>query len=199
MRADCLPYARVSVLVNGIALTEYTTEIGDGQGATTFIEAVPGATFTVELELEAAFAAYTSRKRNDKLTFCLFLDGEAVCSNLVYLNVRPVTSTLGGIIEQKHDETTLRPFVFAEHTTSMSTPTATSSLVQFTHTIIADSTADTSLIRKLANLGEIKIELKRCRTTGLVHGENTPAFKGIGDDPLPEKATKGRSISNHAK
>jgi hypothetical protein len=59
--------------------------------------------------------------------------------------------------------------------------------------------ADKSLIHKLAKLGEIKIELKRVRDIGVCTGDQVAAFKGIGDDPLPEKATKGRAISNRAK
>jgi hypothetical protein len=122
MRANCLPYARVSVLVNGTALTEYCTESGDGKGALSFIEAVPGAKFTVELELEAPFANHNPQ---DLLTFCIYLDGEAVCSNLVYPSVRPVKSTLDGVLEQQQGQTTLRGFVFAEHTTSMLPSTGT--------------------------------------------------------------------------
>lgn len=63
----------------------------------------------------------------------------------------------------------------------------------------ADGKVHTSLIAKLASLGEIKVELKRCRTKAAVHDNFTTSFKGLGDGPLPEKATKGRSISNHAK
>jgi hypothetical protein len=66
-------------------------------------------------------------------------------------------------------------------------------------TTLADSGADKSLIHKLATLGEIKIELKRVRASGFLPGDHVASFKGIGDDPLPEKATKGRAISNHAK
>jgi hypothetical protein len=116
MRANCLPHARVSVLVNGAILPEYNTNIGDGKGALSFIEAVPGATFTVELELETAFV---NRNPHDLLTFSIYLDGEIVCSNLVYPNVRPVKSILDGVLEQQKGQTTLGGFVFAELTTSM--------------------------------------------------------------------------------
>jgi hypothetical protein len=126
MRANCLPHARVSVLVNGTALTEHCMDSGDGKGALSFIEAVPGATFTVELELEAPFANLNPK---DLLTFCIYLDGEAVCSNLVYTSVRPVKSTLDGVLEQQQGQTTLKSFVFAEHTTSMLSSTGTFSNV----------------------------------------------------------------------
>jgi hypothetical protein len=53
------------------------------------------------------------------LTFSIYLDGEIVCSNLVYPNVRPVKSILDGVLEQQKGQTTLRGFVFAELTTSM--------------------------------------------------------------------------------
>lgn len=129
MRANCLPHARVSVLVNGNTLPEYNTDSGDGKGALSFIEAVPGAAFTVELELEAAFV---NRNPLDALTFSIYLDGEVACSNLVYLTFRPVKSILDGVLEQQQGQTTLRGFVFAELTTSMLSSTGMPSvLTQF--------------------------------------------------------------------
>jgi hypothetical protein len=130
MRANRLPHARVSVLVNGNILPEYNTDSGDGKGALSFIEAVPGAAFTVELELEAAFV---NRNPLDALTFSIYLDGEVVCSNLVYLTFRPaVKSILDGVLEQQQGQTTLRGFVFAELTTSMLSSTGMHSvLTQF--------------------------------------------------------------------
>ena len=129
MRANCLPHARVSVLVNGNTLPEYNTDSGDGKGALSFIEAVPGAAFTVELELEAAFV---NRNPLYALTFSIYLDGEVVCSNLVYLTCRPVKSILDGVLEQQQGQTTLRGFVFAQLTTSMLSSTGMPSvLTQF--------------------------------------------------------------------
>jgi hypothetical protein len=64
---------------------------------------------------------------------------------------------------------------------------------------VAEGDADKSLIHRLAHLGEIKIELKRVQSTGFLEGDHVAKFKGVGDEPLPEKATKGRAISNHAK
>jgi hypothetical protein len=116
MRADYLPHARVSVLVNGVALTEFSTKSGDGQGATTFIEAVPGATFSVEVELEPAFA---TRRLKDQIVSSIRLDGETVSGSVIYADNLPAKSMVSGVSERKNGEATLRAFVFAEHATGM--------------------------------------------------------------------------------
>jgi hypothetical protein len=65
---------------------------------------------------------------------------------------------------------------------------------------LADGHADASLIHKLASIGEIKIEVQKCLEKGVYSpGDTGSGFNGIGDNPIPEKATKGRSISNHAE
>jgi hypothetical protein len=116
MRADCLPHARVSVLVNGAALTEYSTESDDGLGATTFVEAVPGAAFTVELEIEAHFRQLHPK---DRVNFILYLDGEYVSSILLHMEPRPVKNVMDGAREQTDHQCMFRPFLFAQHETSM--------------------------------------------------------------------------------
>lgn len=116
MRADCLPHARVSVLVDGATLPEYSTESGDGMGATTFVEAVPGATFAIELWLEAQFA---QRNPNDSLNFVAYLDGEYVRSILVRIDHLPFNRIMDGAREQTAGECIFRAFGFAQHETSM--------------------------------------------------------------------------------
>jgi len=115
MRADCLPHACVSVLVDGVALPEYSTESGDGMSATTFIEAVPGAAFTIQLEVEAQFC---QRDRNDKLNFVVYLDGEFVRAIPARVDKRPVTKVMNGAREKTSNGCASRAFVFAQHETS---------------------------------------------------------------------------------
>jgi hypothetical protein len=65
---------------------------------------------------------------------------------------------------------------------------------------IADDQAHTPLTKNLADIGTITVKLTRCRNDGedrAVPYQTT--FKGVGDAKIPEKALKGRSISNHVK
>lgn len=118
MRADCLPRARVSVVVDGVTLAEHGTENSDGVGATTFIEAVPGAEFMVRLDIEPKFAY---RNPNDRINFITFLDGERANATLLFTDHLPIVSKANGVYEVKNGETTIRPFMFAEHSTCMFT------------------------------------------------------------------------------
>ena len=64
----------------------------------------------------------------------------------------------------------------------------------------ADGAAEPSLSKKLASVGEIKVELQRCRDDGVrIRSDEPENFKGIGDAGVPEKALKGRSVSNRVK
>lgn len=119
MRAACLPSARVSIIVDNAALTEHSTEGDDGLGATTFVEAVPGTAFAVEMELDHRFP---HRKRRDKLIFTIYLDGEYASSTFVHGDngtYGPIKSVVSGAIEQKGGESWRRAFRFAQHATSM--------------------------------------------------------------------------------
>lgn len=63
----------------------------------------------------------------------------------------------------------------------------------------AEGTANASLMGKLAKMGEIRVEVIRCAYLGVLAApRNKVAFEDI-DETIPEKALKGRSISNHAK
>jgi hypothetical protein len=115
MRAACLPSARASVIVDGAALTEYSTESDDGTGAITFVEAIPGTTFAVEMQLDHPFP---HRNANDRLIFSVYLDGEFVRSSFIY---GQIASVVDGTLEIKNGESLRRAFKFTEHATSMLT------------------------------------------------------------------------------
>ena len=65
----------------------------------------------------------------------------------------------------------------------------------------ADGHADPPLLEKLAKIGEIKVELSRCLYKGVMTADvnHNHSFKSVGEDNIPEKAMKGRSVSSHAK
>jgi hypothetical protein len=58
---------------------------------------------------------------------------------------------------------------------------------------VAEDQAHAPLADKFAAIGEITVKLIRCRHDGYL------GFTGVGDTNIPEKALKGRSISNHVK
>lgn len=97
MRADCLPFASVSVRVNGRDLQELQTEgIGDDDAmtATTYIEAVDGAEFVVRLKLERGFAYKT-----DHLDFQVKVDGAWVAGQVISLKGAATEGSIDGALE----------------------------------------------------------------------------------------------------
>lgn len=117
MYADCLPGARVEVQVNNESLAEHATE-NDAVSATTFVEVVAGASFTVVLHIEAAFAY---RNPTDRVSFGLHLDGEWASSLVVDPKIH-FKSTHEFAIERVGNTVTQRRFLFAELETSTSLP-----------------------------------------------------------------------------
>lgn len=112
MRADGLPHADVVVRVNGEALTEHQTE-NEALTATTFIEAIPGAHFWVELKLEAGFAY---RDPNDKLRFTVHVDGECARSSMFHTHYSPESIHINeGAVATLDGVSTLRRYTFAAH------------------------------------------------------------------------------------
>jgi hypothetical protein len=64
----------------------------------------------------------------------------------------------------------------------------------------ADDHAKPSLMEKFAQIGQIKVELTRCRElASFLPAQEVGKFKGVDDEAIPEKALKGRSISSHTK
>lgn len=196
MRADCLPSADVTVRVNGTALTEHQTT-NEVLTATSFVQADTGANFTIELKIEAGFAY---RIPSDRIIFRALVDGAEIRRNVVATHLLPsCTSTIDGLNETKNGVSTLQRLSFAEHAFSTPPPSHTHPMLI---SAAADNNADASHIKKFASVGEIKVELIRCRYLGLSTVKNThnKSFKTIvGENPIPEKAMKGRSVSNHTK
>ena len=114
MYADCLPGARVTVSVAGQEAVEYETE-NEPLKATTFIEAIPGASFAVILDIEEHFAYCDPQ---DRLEFKVRLDGRPVRSKIIHGH-HSGQKKVDGTAETIDGVDTFRTFEFAEHETSM--------------------------------------------------------------------------------
>lgn len=195
MIADCLPGARVTVRVNGQALTEHATENNE-MSANTFVEAVAGAEFEVVLNLSPPFAY---RNAADRIRCTVTVDGQWVRTPIIITHVlQDIETIVEGPQETRNGVTTFRRLSFAQHASSMCLEHL--SPWPLANSRAADSRADSSIMEKLTNVGEIKVVLQRCREGGPKPSRNfKPDFQGVGDHAVPEKALKGRSISNHTK
>ena len=64
---------------------------------------------------------------------------------------------------------------------------------------IADARPEASLKEKLKNFGEVKVELFRCKAVGVsTVSRKSNSFVPVVQSGIPEKALKGRAISNYA-
>lgn len=195
MHADCLPGATVTVRVNGTPLTEYATENSD-MTATTFVEAVAGAQFDIALTWTDFFAY---RAAADRIRFCVYVDGQWVGTPIVSTHIpRLYQNVVEGPQTTLNGMTTFSPLTFEQHASSK----------QHVHrlsehqliSIAADSRADDKTMKELGDVGQIKVTLQRCRIGGRKPPANSKSdFKGVAAHGVPEKALKGRSISNHTK
>ncbi|GAB7327866.1 hypothetical protein MBLNU13_g11655t1 [Cladosporium sp. NU13] len=175
MYADCLPGASVTVRVSGLPLIEHATEHSD-MSATTFVEAVAGAEFDVALKLNQHFAY--SNPANE-IQFSVYVDGAFVQSFLLRHNDNKCV--IHGPEETRKGVTTIKHLTFAQHAST-------------------DHSVNDSTIKKLGDLGQIKVTLHRCREAGpCPTTQRDSKFEGIVDDAVPEKALKGRSVSSHTK
>lgn len=117
MRADCLPFASVTVRVNGRDLQELQTEgvsDDDAMTATAYIEAVDGAEFDVFLNVERGFAY-----KSDHLDFEVKVDGARVVGKVVPLKGAVHQSSVNGTIESEGGQfATLKKLKFAVLNTS---------------------------------------------------------------------------------
>lgn len=119
MRADCLPFAQVTVRVNGRDLEEHQTEPADEANltkATTYVECVAGAEFSVHLLLEPGFAYV-----RDQLNFSVHVDGQWIGARLVELSsltMGSATCEVAGKTEFSNGTHILRKLKFAAHETS---------------------------------------------------------------------------------
>lgn len=117
MRAGGLPGLKLSLSVDGSNLHEHQTEIQDSDialTATTYVEAVAGAAFVINIALEPGF-----KYRRDQLKLVVYLDGSRIRHKFVNLGrgskivkIEKINETVGG-------QRTIRRFLFAEHQTSM--------------------------------------------------------------------------------
>ena len=53
-------------------------------------------------------------------------------------------------------------------------------------------------MQRLSKIGEISVTLWRGRETGIPPRQIEHKFKALGEKGIPEKALKGRAVSNHA-
>ncbi|KAM0701950.1 hypothetical protein Q7P35_010860 [Cladosporium inversicolor] len=177
MYADCFPRARVTVSVAGETAVEYETE-NEPLKVKSFIEAIPGANFAVILDIEQHFAY---RDPQDSLRFKVSLDGRKARANLIgthHHNV--IQAKIEGIrILTEDDVTMLRRLQFAEHGST-------------------EDSVGKSALEKLSSVGEIKVELFKCRKNSKLP-RTSSQFEAMNEDAIPEKAFKGRSISSHTR
>lgn len=183
MRADCLPQAQVVVCANGNILQEHQTEASSPEkplAATTYVESTVGAAFAIEVTLERGFAY------KDYIRAKVYLDGKdvEVAGADGDFSGPSHTIRIDRAREFGKNGHAYRKFLFAGHQTT-------------------DSRPDASQARKWSKLGEIKVELLRCRRAGSIQLNPAQAFgrssRHLGQETIPEKALKGRAISSHAR
>lgn len=113
MRADFLPGATVAIRADGADLRKYesdTTGSETAKTATSYVEAMPGSNFAVEIRLTSAFP-FTK----DHLSCSVYMDGHWVRGQVVELGRGGAVMRLDGAIEAVNARSTLRRFTFAEH------------------------------------------------------------------------------------
>jgi hypothetical protein len=116
MRASCLVGACVSVCVSGENAAEYGLE-NDAAKATAFIEAIPGASFAIVLDIEREFAY---QKPQDCLQYRIYIDGQLARSKLLATHEADVIQKkVEGSIENIKGVDMFREFQFAELKSSM--------------------------------------------------------------------------------
>ena len=116
-----LPRASVALHVNGAALQEYGAESEHPMTATSYVETVHGAEFSVMLKLERNFTPRGSFLRHDERLICaISLDGQAVTSHLLTAQHLKTGLTYG--MDNARDNVDgvacYRKFTFAQHKTS---------------------------------------------------------------------------------
>jgi hypothetical protein len=65
--------------------------------------------------------------------------------------------------------------------------------------LVAEALVEKSALEKLSSVGEIKVELFRCRKNNKLARRSSSRFEGMNEDAIPEKALKGRSVSSHTR
>ena len=130
MRADGLPGANVFISVNRSALHEHASESHTSDHPVTalsWVEAVAGAAFSVDINVESNFDFLKHDLRVD-----VRLDGAAMRSKVLHHSSGSQRLKIDRIYEATGGQHTMRRFLFAEHHTSMCTnPAHGASLAKF--------------------------------------------------------------------
>ncbi|KAK6434200.1 hypothetical protein LTR95_009617 [Oleoguttula sp. CCFEE 5521] len=180
MRANWLCGVQVAVQINGRPLQEYDCEpTGEDteKAVAAFIEITPGADFSLHVAVDAA-CPY----KKDCLRVETSIDGTyAVCWSLPLTGAHASLDVMG-VAERSGGRNLLRPFVFAEVETT-------------------DAVAKPEMFKTFSELGEIRVKLQWCTTTADVDEstESISKFASAAAKGVPEKALKGRAITQHAK
>jgi hypothetical protein len=117
MRIDNLPKASVAIHVNGSALHEHMAESEHPMVATSYVETVSGAEFSVVLKLEPRFRL---RDKSQALVCAIPLDGQEVMRHLYReQHMRHgYTDCIDNALDDLDGVTYSRKFTFAQHASS---------------------------------------------------------------------------------
>jgi len=115
MRIARLPKASVAVHVNGRALQEYEAESEDPMTATSYVETVNGAEFSVVLKLDRGF-----RPGDKSLAVNVSLDGSPATGLLIRENELKmgITQSINKMVDEVDGVSCYRMFTFAQHKSS---------------------------------------------------------------------------------
>ena len=116
MHIPGLPKASVAIHVNGSALHEHPAESEFPMTATSYVESVSGAEFSVVLKLERRFAHQGKRV----LVCAISLDGQVVTSHLLnkkYLS-QGTTKCWDNALDDVDGVSRFRKLTFAQHASS---------------------------------------------------------------------------------
>lgn len=196
MRLSALPSIDVTVCVNNRALHEY--EDVEDQSSTArrtlrYIEASPGSNFFVRAVIDSKRLPKPTPL--ERLVCCLYLDGKEVKSTLVTENASTATIDLRGL--ENNERCTMERFKFAELMTSESKTASLSVHYNVSNPGLEEGLTAGLDAKRFTQLGEIRVEVKWVRLTGVKMNERTgPTFEPLVKDLLPEKCLKGRALSS---
>lgn len=197
MKADFLPGVSVELRTNGQALPEYVDEDnndGDHRIVTRYVEATSNTEFSIHLHTDASFPY-----RFDDLNVSIRIDGQEVYCPCIYAKPHlchifsHFVSNINGVGHR-------RAFAFGE----LKTSEYAFALLERQHIsdfCVADEAPakleGIKLKDLLSSLGEVTIALKRGKILGRHEPQsNSGQIPSQTYDSVPEKALKGRSISN---
>ncbi|KAH9876225.1 hypothetical protein J1614_004104 [Plenodomus biglobosus] len=189
------PGLEVEVIVNGKALKEYDDDEKEAKKGTVvkYIEAQEGENYSVKVHLPAnLFKTYSIRAE-------IYIDGISVC-DVVYSQKKYYLKGYTGELDTTYDSIEGMPmgqrFRFAKLKTGKCRDQSQLSLSHQSHLDEASGPIDSDIQRLLKATGSISVHLHRViastrlrRTQG--HSLKIPSYKAV-----PEKMTKGSSMSS---